>query len=102
MLVHFGKIEQGFLNAACQQQYGSPFLLPVIDTLVLADRIYSRSNPNIDPHRLRLFNLRDDYNLPRYAAHNALNDALSTAELFLAMASEIVPQGHASLKNFIN
>jgi DNA polymerase-3 subunit epsilon len=102
MLVHFGRIEQGFLNAACQRLYGSPFLLPTIDTLVLAERIYSRNNPAINPHRLRLFNLREDYNLPRYQAHNALNDALSTAELFMAMAYEIVPRGHASLKNFIN
>ena len=42
----------------------------------------------IAPGDLRLFNLRERYHLPNYKAHNALSDAISTAELFLALAAE--------------
>lgn len=92
MLVHYGKIEQNFLDAACKRLYGGPFIAQTIDTLALAQRSFQLRNHSIQPGDLRLFNLRPRYNLPQYKAHNALSDALGTAELFLAMASEITPR----------
>ena len=51
---------------------------------------------------LRLFNLRPRYNLPRYKAHNALSDAIATAELFMALAAEMAPGGHnCELRQFL-
>jgi DNA polymerase-3 subunit epsilon len=93
MLVHFNKIEQGFLNAACQRLYGSPFIIPTIDTLNLSERVLVRRNHAIVTNQLRLFNLRERFNLPAYKAHNALNDAMTTAELFLLLEGEINPHG---------
>ncbi len=90
MLVHYATIEQNFLNAACLKLYGAPFMIPTIDTLVLAQRLFARRNYTVQTGDLRLFNLRPRYNLPNYKAHNALSDALATAELFLAMAAEMV------------
>jgi DNA polymerase-3 subunit epsilon len=102
MLVHYSAIEQRFINAACQRLFGAPFVIPIIDTLVLAQRIFERRNHTIQTGDLRLFNLRPRYNLPNYKAHNALSDAVATAELFLAMASEMVPQpSHCQLKRFL-
>lgn len=101
MLVHFNKTEQEFLNAACQAYYGSPFLIPTIDTLALAQRVVSHRNHAIEPQRLRLFNLRDDFKLPGYKAHNALGDALTTAELFLVLEGEISPSSATHLKDLI-
>jgi DNA polymerase-3 subunit epsilon len=102
MLVHYSAIEQRFINAACERLFGAPFVIPIIDTLVLAQRIFERRNHTIQPGDLRLFNLRPRYNLPNYKAHNALSDAVATAELFLAMASEMVPQpNHCQLKRFL-
>ena len=92
MLVHYAAIEQNFLSTACRRLYGAPFVIPVIDTLLLAQRIFERRNHTIQAGDLRLFNLRPRYNLPNYKAHNALNDALATAELFLALAAEMVPR----------
>jgi DNA polymerase III subunit epsilon len=92
MLVHYASIEQNFIDAACRKLYGAPFLIRTIDTLVLAQRLFERRNHTIQPGDLRLFNLRPRYNLPNYKAHNALSDALATAELFLAMAAEMVPR----------
>jgi DNA polymerase-3 subunit epsilon len=91
MLVHYSAIEQNFIDAACRKLYGAPFIIPIIDTLVLARQLFERRNHTIQAGNLRLFNLRPRYNLPNYKAHNALSDALATAELFLAMAAEMYP-----------
>jgi DNA polymerase-3 subunit epsilon len=102
MLVHYSAIEQRFINAVCKKLFGAPFVIPIIDTLVLAQRIFERRNHTIQPGDLRLFNLRPRYNLPNYKAHNALSDAVATAELFLAMASEMAPHpNHCQLKHFL-
>ena len=102
MLVHFKTIEQGFLDAACRRLYGTPFMIPIIDTLNLAERVYRRRNHAIPPSRLRLFNLRDDFHLPTYKAHNALNDAMTTAELFLILEGEITPAGSTPIRQLMS
>ncbi len=91
LLAHFARVEQRFLDAACRRLYGGPFLIPTIDTLRLAERLFRLQNHAIQAADLRLFNLRPRYKLPRYRAHNALSDALACAELFLALAAEIQP-----------
>lgn len=101
MLVHYNRIELGFLDAACRKLYGSPFIIPTIDTLVLGERVIGSRNHSIEPARLRLFNLRDDFNLPKYKAHNALGDAMTTAELYLVLESEISPSRPATLKQLM-
>ena len=78
MLVHYSPIEQNFISAACEKLYGAPFVVPTIDTLEIAQRVFERRNHTIQPGDLRLFNLRPRYNLPQYRAHNALSDALAT------------------------
>jgi DNA polymerase III subunit epsilon len=101
MLVHYKKIEQGFLNAACQKLYGSPFIIPTIDTLFLSQRVLEKRNHSLEPNQLRLFNLRDSFYLPAYKAHNALNDAMTTAELFLMLEGEISPNSSTPLKRLL-
>lgn len=102
MLVHYAFIEQYFLDAACQRLYGSPFIIPVIDTLPIAQRRMEQRNHTIQPGNLRLFNLLTTYNLPNYKAHNALYDAIATAQLFQAMTAEIAPTGKQPLGDFLN
>jgi DNA polymerase-3 subunit epsilon len=97
MLVHYAKIEQDFLDAACRTLYGAPFVIRTIDTLVLARRLFEIRNHTIQPGNLRLFNLRPQFNLPQYKAHNALSDAVATGELFLAMAAEMFPHPQRGL-----
>lgn len=102
MLVHYANIEQNFLDAACRKLYGSPFIINTIDTLQLGQRLMSLRNHNIQSGNLRLFNLRPLFGLPMYKAHNALYDALATAELFLAMSRELHPRGDFRLKDFLS
>lgn len=102
MLVHYSPIEQNFLNAACLKLYGAPFVVSIIDTLEIGQRVFERRNHTIQPGDLRLFNLRPRYNLPHYKAHNALSDALATAELFIAMADNLYPQQPCPLGGFLS
>lgn len=48
-----------------------------------------RKHPMIQAGSLRLAHCRQRYNLPDYEAHNALVDALSCAELFLAQVGKM-------------
>jgi len=87
MIAHHASVEKGFLNAACQRLYGVGLPVPVVDTQVVAKRTFERRHIAFKDSDLRLHALSGRYNLPRYGAHNALNDALAAAELFLAQAS---------------
>lgn len=102
MLVHYAFIEQEFINAACMKLYGSPFIIQTIDTLLVARRRMEQRNHTVQVNSLRLFNLRDRYGLPVYKAHNAFYDALSTAELFMAMAADIAPTGKQKLGDYLS
>lgn len=102
MLAHYAGIEQKFLDAACRDLYGSPFIINTIDTLQLGQRVMRLRNHSVQTGDLRLFNLRLLFDLPMYKAHNALYDALATAELFLAMRQELQPRGDFRLKDFLS
>ena len=102
MLVHNANVEQGFINKICQSLYDSEFVIPIIDTQYLAKRSLDRSNQPYKSNDLRLFNLRKSYNMPAYKAHNALMDAIATAELFLAMVDKIAPNRNGRLGDFLS
>ena len=100
LLAHNAKVEVGFIKKLCKEMYGSDFLIPVIDTQYLAKRSFDRKNISYKNADLRFFNLRDSFNMPAYKAHNALMDAIATAELFLALANNISPKKTAKLGEF--
>lgn len=87
MIAHHARIERGFLTNACKRLWKDGLLMPVVDTQALALRTFERRQTPFKASDLRLHALGDRYNLPRYGAHNALSDALASAELFLAQAA---------------
>lgn len=102
LLAHHAQIEQGFLSTACQYLYGGPLLMPIVDTLTIAQQQLTRHRDAIPEGGLRLAALREHYHLPRYKAHHALNDAIATAELFLAQVAEKRgSQNQLALKNVL-
>ncbi|MCF8152011.1 MAG: hypothetical protein K9J80_14795 [Sulfuritalea sp.] len=88
LIAHRAETELGFVGRACERIYGGRILIPAVDTLKTAIRIEERRQRTTRRGALRLHALRHHYNLPRYPAHNALSDALSAAELFLAQQAE--------------
>jgi DNA polymerase-3 subunit epsilon len=85
LLVHHAPMDLRFLHAACRRHCDVPLHARVVDTLALAHARRSRGNQQPQEGELRLHALREAYNLPRYPVHDALTDALATAELLLAM-----------------
>lgn len=100
MLVHFSRIEKQFLTQACLELYGLAPVFPIIDTLVLIKNRFDKHHTPYDPSTLRLSNLRDYYQLPQHFAHNALSDAIATAELLLAETANRSAT-HQSLEYFL-
>ena len=101
MLVHFARIEKQFLTEACLELYGMAPTFPMIDTLALAKRRLDKRDVAYDPSELRLSNLRRQFELPEHHAHNALNDAIATAELFMAQMSKANKDGKTTLKDVL-
>jgi DNA polymerase-3 subunit epsilon len=84
LVFHHAFLDMSFLNQISVQLYGVPLLLPYVDTLQLEQKRMARRGTVVPKNGLRLANCRTRYNLPDYPAHNALVDALATAELLLA------------------
>lgn len=92
LVVHHAPLDVNFLNIACEQVYGVRPYCTVIDTLRNEQLKLSRQN-KLDGASLRLHDCRRRYNLPSYQAHNAVIDALATAELWLAQMAHASPNG---------
>jgi DNA polymerase III subunit epsilon len=88
LLGHYVRVEREFLDAACRRLYGAGFLIPLADTEALVRRWLTQRDQAIAGRDLRLHALRERYGLPRYKAHDALTDALATAELFCAFVAK--------------
>jgi len=101
MLVHFARIERQFLQQACFELYGLVPDFPIIDTMVIAKRQLDKRDVAYDPSELRLANLRHKYQLPDHHGHNALNDAIATAELLLAQIGNKANADKIQLKGLI-
>lgn len=87
IIAHFHTIERAFIQRLAKQLIGMTIPLSVIDTFWIAKLKMQQNQQAISADSLRLFNLRKNIGLPNYKAHNALEDAISTAELFLAQKS---------------
>ena len=87
LVVHHAGLDKRLLDRHCKAQFGDKLLVPVIDTLALENRRKSRHHHIEDNRSLRLPDLRKHYNLPWYRGHDCLVDAISTAELLIAIVA---------------
>ena len=87
LVVHHAGLDKKLLDRLCRTLFGDKLLIPVIDTLALENRRKSRHHHLEDTRSLRLPDLREHYNLPWYRGHDCLVDAISTAELLIAMVA---------------
>lgn len=87
LVFHHAPLDLAFLNRMSRRLSGAPLLLPVVDTLQVESRYLERRHQPVVNNMLRLASCCARYNLPPARAHNALTDALATAELLLAQIS---------------
>ena len=101
MVVHHAPLDIAFLNQASEQSFGVPFYCQVLDTLRLEQKRRSLTSDAATSGHYRLHACRERYNLPPAQAHNALTDAIATAELWLAQSSHIARGTDLPLSYFL-
>ena len=87
LLVHHAGLDKLLLDRLCMLRYGARLYVPLVDTLALELRNQQRRHHIESRKSLRLSELREHFGLPRYSAHDSLVDAISTAELLIAMVA---------------
>ncbi len=91
---HYAGLDIGFLNRAGKRILGDKLQTPCLDTMRLA-QVYEEAlfEGYYDQYRQHIsYNLRDlakHYGLPLFPQHNALQDALQTAYLFLFLVKKL-------------
>lgn len=92
LLVHFGRLDIGFLRQAARR-LGRDWRRPrIVDTVRLLARLNHRRShidPSAEPHSTDLGLAREELGLPPHTRHHALYDALATAELFLLLRERL-------------
>jgi DNA polymerase-3 subunit epsilon len=91
---HFLEIDMGYINRATKKVLGGTLANPTIDTLRLV-KAYKETSYVCDygycdqSFPCNLDELVTEFKLPRFKPHDALEDALQTAYLFLFMAKKL-------------
>jgi DNA polymerase III subunit epsilon len=91
LLVHHASLDVPVLRRACgalRRRWPDP---PVVDTLDLIHRVRRRERATGSGRRLPrdLLGAREALELPPHQAHDALADAIATAELYLALQARL-------------
>ncbi len=86
-VVHVAAIERGFLRPALRRQ-GVRLRAPMIDTSVLG-LVWLHEHYGGGPRHLSLSALSQTLGLPAHHPHDAFGDALTTAQVFLALATHL-------------
>lgn len=91
-------LDMAFLNKACKKYVGTKLKNPCIDTLRMARTYCEQLWQNYFDHysrqlSLQLNDLAREFGLPEFGRHNAFQDALQTAYLFLFLIRKI-SNGH--------
>lgn len=100
LLAHGSMVEQRFIDAYLQNRFNLPPLpLPWLDTLVIAQRRVRHQRELATDFRLS--SLRQQSGLPDYPAHDALIDAIATAELLLADSHRLITTRPITLRELL-
>jgi DNA polymerase-3 subunit epsilon len=91
---HFLEIDMGYLNRAARKVLGGPLANPAVDTLRLVkaykeSKISSAYGHFDQSFSCNLDELSEEFKLPRFKPHDALEDALQCAYLFLFLLKKL-------------
>ena len=97
-------IDKEFLDKACKKIYGGTLSNPIIDTMRLSRgyqrKLYGRYHDHGSiKGSYNLYDLSCKFDLPLFEQHNALEDALQTAYLFLFLLKKFRSGGLETLKD---
>ncbi|KZY84595.1 hypothetical protein A3741_29305, partial [Oleiphilus sp. HI0069] len=86
LVFHHAVLDIAFIQRAAFNCFACPLLFSYIDTMQIEQGRLARSGQSAP---LQLASCRDRYGLPAAFQHNAMFDAVATAELFLAQYSHL-------------
>ncbi|MEM1080877.1 MAG: exonuclease domain-containing protein [Pseudomonadota bacterium] len=89
---HHAPLDTAYLDRACRKVWQVGWMGPVVDTLAWHRRRQLSQDQAAAAEVTQLDALRRWYDLDARAAHNALDDALSCAELVLILNAEAKPR----------
>jgi len=92
LLVHYAQLDVSFLKKAFARAgatWPKPVVLDTIDLILKLHHRQHRFSPHPPTPRTGLADAREAAGLPVYPHHDALSDALATAELFLLLRSRL-------------
>lgn len=104
---HYVGLDVAFMNRACRRHYGAPISNPCLDTMRLA-QTYTEMQWQQYHDRFRmdisysLTALSKEYGLPDFTLHDAYEDALQTAYLFVFLIKKMRVKGIVTLKDLFN
>lgn len=101
---HYVDLDVKFINRAAKKFFNAELANPCLDTMRLAQlytekcwqHYYDRYNYNL----YNLDSLSNEYKLPLFTRHDALQDALQTAYLFVYLIKKLQRHGLVTLKDF--
>ncbi len=101
---HFIGLDMSFVNRALKKHFHCRLHNPCLDTMVMARLYQEKCREGFhDRFDLRVsYNLQDlshQFSLPIFAAHDALEDAMQTAYLFLYLVRKLEQSGYTTLKD---
>lgn len=106
MIGHFVAIDISFINKEMLRVFGFPLQNPSLDTQMVYTWIRNREEQTCAFHegireKVDLLSLAQRYSIPVSDAHNALNDAFVTAQLFQRFLQSLEKYGINSLRDLI-
>lgn len=93
LLAHAAWIEVGFLKRLMRDEGIRRLRQPVVDVYMLARRLDSLEGHDWRETPIMLSELAGRHGVPAHRAHHALGDALTTAQLFLVLATKLEAHG---------
>jgi DNA polymerase III subunit epsilon len=105
LIGHFVSLDLAFVNKALRKYLGGNLSNPAVDSMTMA-QVYHEDSKMRRPGRSKagmsfnLGNLAKEYDLPMFEQHDALEDALQTAYLFLFLVRRLREVGYITFKDF--
>jgi DNA polymerase-3 subunit epsilon len=92
LVLHFAAVDLAFLRRAyreCGLEWPAPPIVDTVDLLVRLHERLQRWTPSAVPPKTALGDARAALGLPAHDTHDALGDALATAELYLVLRHKL-------------
>lgn len=105
LIGHFVALDMAFLNKALKKHMGGAINNPRLDSVRLAEAYHEHKGKHgrVGTKTELSYNLTKlavEYNLPIFEQHDALEDALQTAYLFIFLVKNLRSAGYGTLKEF--